>query len=167
MYRRIDDFTRSWEMESANTLKVLRSLTDPSLAQPIAEGHLTLGGLAWHLTGALATMLRQAELSVDGPVRGDAMPTSADSIVSAYEDAARSVAQAVPSSWTDESLTENAPFYGRSLPRGVILNFLILHQTHHRGQMTVLMRQAGLRVPGVYGPAKEEMEAMMGSAAAS
>ena len=33
---------------------------------------------------------------------------------------------------------------------------LINHQNHHRGQMTVLMRQAGLTVPGVYGPAKEE-----------
>ena len=34
------------------------------------------------------------------------------------------------------------------------------HQTHHRGQMTVLMRQAGLTVPGVYGPAREEWAAM-------
>ena len=32
---------------------------------------------------------------------------------------------------------------------------LVTHQTHHRGQMTVLMRQAGLKVPDVYGPAKE------------
>ncbi|MCK4657684.1 MAG: hypothetical protein KAT85_11650, partial [candidate division Zixibacteria bacterium] len=29
---------------------------------------------------------------------------------------------------------------------------------HHRGQMTVLMRQAGLKVPGVYGPSMEEWE---------
>jgi uncharacterized damage-inducible protein DinB len=34
--------------------------------------------------------------------------------------------------------------------------FLIQHQAHHRGQMTVLMRQAGLPVPGIYGPSKEE-----------
>ena len=39
------------------------------------------------------------------------------------------------------------------------LFYLIAHQTHHRGQMTVLMRQAGLRVPGIYGPAKEEWAA--------
>jgi uncharacterized damage-inducible protein DinB len=30
------------------------------------------------------------------------------------------------------------------------------HEIHHRAQMTVLMRQAGLKVPGLYGPAKEE-----------
>jgi uncharacterized damage-inducible protein DinB len=32
---------------------------------------------------------------------------------------------------------------------------LISHQIHHRGQMTVLMRQAGLAVPSIYGPVKE------------
>lgn len=32
-------------------------------------------------------------------------------------------------------------------------------ETHHLGQMTVLMRQAGLNVPGVYGPSKEEWTA--------
>ena len=36
------------------------------------------------------------------------------------------------------------------------LQVLVVHQAHHRGQMTVLMRQAGLTVPGVYGPAREE-----------
>jgi uncharacterized damage-inducible protein DinB len=33
------------------------------------------------------------------------------------------------------------------------------HEIHHRGQMTVLMRQAGLKVPGVYGPSREEWTA--------
>jgi uncharacterized damage-inducible protein DinB len=39
------------------------------------------------------------------------------------------------------------------------LRVLIQHEVHHRGQMTVLMRQAGLEVPGVYGPAREEWAA--------
>ena len=50
--------------------------------------------------------------------------------------------------------------YGESWSRGAVLMSLIVHQAHHRGQMTVLMRQAGLRVPGVYGPAKEDWAAM-------
>ena len=37
-----------------------------------------------------------------------------------------------------------------------MLSALIRHEAHHRGQMTVLMRQAGLTVPGVYGPSREE-----------
>ena len=50
--------------------------------------------------------------------------------------------------------------YGEQWPRGLTLYALILHQTHHRAQMTVLMRQAGLVVPGVYGPNREETEKM-------
>ncbi|MGO4373779.1 DinB family protein, partial [Paenibacillus sp. MCAF20] len=38
----------------------------------------------------------------------------------------------------------------------LVLDVLIKHEIHHRGQMTVLMRQAGLRVPDLYGPTKEQ-----------
>ncbi|WP_258881781.1 DinB family protein [Paenibacillus sp. sptzw28] len=34
------------------------------------------------------------------------------------------------------------------------------HQIHHRGQMTILIRQAGLTAPGIYGPNEEETAAM-------
>ena len=42
---------------------------------------------------------------------------------------------------------------------GLTLQVLVVHQAHHRGQMTVLMRQAGLEVPGVYGPSRQEWAA--------
>ena len=34
------------------------------------------------------------------------------------------------------------------------------HEIHHRGQLTILMRQAGLPVIGAYGPAKEQWAAI-------
>jgi uncharacterized damage-inducible protein DinB len=40
------------------------------------------------------------------------------------------------------------------------LQILIRHEIHHRAQMTVLMRQAGLKVPGIYGPSRDEWQAM-------
>lgn len=46
--------------------------------------------------------------------------------------------------------------YGETWAIGVTLSALIDHQIHHRGQMTVLMRQAGLKVPGIYGPSRED-----------
>ena len=46
--------------------------------------------------------------------------------------------------------------FGMELQKAVTLNMLIKHIVHHRGQMTVLMRQAGLSVPGIYGPSREE-----------
>jgi len=49
--------------------------------------------------------------------------------------------------------------YGEKWTRGQSLLALMAHEIHHRAQMTVLMRQAGLKVPGVYGPAREEWAA--------
>ena len=50
--------------------------------------------------------------------------------------------------------------YGSRWTRAGVLQSLVRHQIHHRGQATVLMRQAGLAVPGVYGPAREEWAKM-------
>ena len=61
--------------------------------------------------------------------------------------------------WTDEDLEVEDDMYGEMWARGKSLAAVVGHQTHHRGQMTVLMRQAGLTVPGVYGPAREEWAA--------
>jgi uncharacterized damage-inducible protein DinB len=46
--------------------------------------------------------------------------------------------------------------YGQQWQRGTTLMTVQMHESHHRGQITVLMRQAGLKVPGVVGPAKED-----------
>ena len=46
--------------------------------------------------------------------------------------------------------------YGEHWSKGTVLRVLINHQSHHRGQMTVIMRMLGLPVPGIYGPSKEE-----------
>ena len=73
---------------------------------------------------------------------------------------ARSLLAEMHARWTDASLRVEDEMYGQKWARGLTLAILIAHQTHHRGQMTVLMRQAGLKVPGIYGPAREEWAAM-------
>jgi uncharacterized damage-inducible protein DinB len=49
--------------------------------------------------------------------------------------------------------------YGEKWKLGKILFSLVTHQAHHRAQMTVLIRFVGLKVPGIYGPSKEEWAA--------
>jgi len=155
MFRSIDDFELSWAYESGATLKVLRALTDVSLAQRVTPSGRTLGRLAWHITQTLPEMGGHAGLEVEGP-SVDAPQPGAEAIADAYEEAARSLVSAVRRQWSDSMLFERIPMYGEQWTRGATLMSLIAHQVHHRGQMTVLMRQAGLTVPGVYGPAREE-----------
>jgi uncharacterized damage-inducible protein DinB len=155
MFRRVDDFEKAWAQESESTLKVLRALTDASLAQAVTPSGRTLGRLAWHLATTPHEMLERVGLKVGGPSHESAPPPGAAAIVEAYETAARSVADGV-AGWTDATLEVEDEMYGERWPRGLTLQALVAHQAHHRGQMTVLMRQAGLAVPGVYGPAREE-----------
>ena len=99
-------------------------------------------------------------LQVTGPAADSEQPEIASEFASAYDISSESVLEAVLRSWTDKSLDDEAPVFGEMWKRGKGLSSLILHQAHHRAQMTVLMRQAGLKVPGVYGPSKEEWTLM-------
>ncbi len=161
MYRKIEDFEADWTQESASTLKVLRALTDESLNQRVTPEGRSAGRLAWHVAATLPEMLGHAGVKgVDGPSEEQPVPSGAAAIADAYERAASSVADAVRSQWRDEDLGEDVPMYGEMWSRGTVLSILIRHEAHHRAQLTVLMRQAGLAVPGCYGPAKEEWAGM-------
>lgn len=78
------------------------------------------------------------------------------SLLRAYTNASNNLIEALETQWADETLLEQIDFFGMKMTKGSLLLFLNQHQTHHRGQMTILMRQAGLSVPGIYGPSKEE-----------
>lgn len=160
LVRSIDDFAGAWAYESQATQKALALLTDASLAQKVTPTGRSLGFLAWHIVTTIPEMLGQAGLKPAGPAHDAPVPTSARAIAQAYEKAAQSLVPAVRAAWKDAMLTDSIPMYGEQWPRAQVLGSLLFHEAHHRGQMTVLMRQAGLKVPGIYGPAQEEWAAM-------
>lgn len=159
MFRRMADFTTVWSAERSATLQILRSLDDSSLSTATAEGHRSLGRLAWHLTTTIAEMMERTGLSIAGPAPDTPVPASAAEIASAYETASQSLAHQL-TGWTDANLDTEDDMYGQRWARGRTLLALVVHQAHHRGQMTVLMRQAGRPVPGVYGPSRDEWARM-------
>jgi uncharacterized damage-inducible protein DinB len=122
--------------------------------------HRTLGRLAWHITTSVGEMMSRTGLKVSGPAEDAPVPPTAAAIQAGYDEAARSLLGEMRAKWTDASLKIEDDMYGQKWARALSLSILVAHQTHHRAQMTVLMRQAGLKVPGVYGPAKEEWAAM-------
>ena len=81
-------------------------------------------------------------------------PATMAEIKSAYEKANTSFLAGLKS-WKDESLSDEVDMYGQKWTKGQSLFVLMTHQIHHRGEMFVLMRQAGLVPPGIYGPTKE------------
>jgi uncharacterized damage-inducible protein DinB len=158
MFRRVADFETTWQEEREGTLKLFGVLDDGSLAQAAGADERTLGRIAWHLATTLGEMMDRTGLKVEGPAHDSPVPAGAAAILAAYDAAAQSVARQV-GTWTDADLEVEDDMYGERWPRGRTLWALVAHQAHHRGQMSVLMRLAGLKVPGVYGPSREEWAA--------
>ncbi|PAD67500.1 hypothetical protein CHH83_18255 [Bacillus sp. 7586-K] len=156
MFITIDHFLKSWEFESGVTHKLLKSLTDDSLKQEITSQNWTLGRIAWHIVASIRIIASNTNLTFEAPKEDWPVPESAQFIADSYLQASHSFIQSIKLRWSNKDLEECIDFLGQKIPNGSLLLFLIQHQNHHRGQMTVLMRQAGLTVPGIYGPSKEE-----------
>jgi len=156
MFHTIDEFVQSWTYETAGTQKQMDQLTDRSLAQTIVDGHRTLGRIAWHIVTTIPEMMSHTGLNLTAVDFKAPVPKTAEEIKKACRAVSQQLLERVKSNWNDASLQIEDNMYGEMWKRGNTLLVLIKHEVHHRGQMTVLMRQAGLKVLGFYGPAKEE-----------
>ena len=156
MYHQISDFLTDWEYESEATLKLLKNLTDESLTTQIHPNVRTLGLMSWHIIHTMQEMLARTGLNVDIKVQQNYSGETVSELWNIYLNGALSVAEVIKNSWNDSDLFKQDEMYGEMWKRGQTLTTLVKHQSHHRGEMIVIMRVLGLPVVGVYGPSKEE-----------
>lgn len=156
MYVTIADFIREWKSEAALTQKVLDGLTDDSLKQKVNPDGRTLGRIAWHFTTNIPEYLAHFGLKVEQVDHAEHVPSTAKEIAETFKHISSAAVKVIEGQWTDESLKEVQTAFGREETNAQILMGLIKHIIHHRGQVTVLIRQAGLKPFGVYGPPKED-----------
>lgn len=155
MYRVVEDFLQDWHANAGGTLTVFKAITNDKLDFSITEGHSSLGWLAWHLTSAAGSIAKHViGLDVPCPKRDEPIPSSVVEITHRYEIIANAILKEAEKLTPEDLLAEVNGFNGPTT-KGKMLFSLIEHQTHHRGQMTVLLRQAGLNVPPVMGPTQE------------
>ena len=155
MIRTIHDFLERWKEESEATQRVFDHLTNESLGKAIPGGR-TLGRLANHITETLTEMPHQLGL----PIKEEYVNyETVQELKTHYKKHSDKLIASIISNWDDETLEQETNMYGAAWKNGFSLWVLLVHQSHHRAQMTVLMRFAELKVPGVYGPSKEEWQA--------
>jgi len=161
MYTTIKSFLSEWKSESESTLKVFSYLNDESLNKRVANYDRTLGELSWHIVGSISEMISYTKIKINCPSEEDPIPDNLKGIIELYYNGAKSLTEEIEKNWKDEKLREEIEMYGEVWTIGFTLSAMVKHQIHHRAQMTVLMRQVGLKVPGVYGPSKEEWADMI------
>ena len=160
----LDTFRTLWSSEAENTIRLLEALPpDQYDFRPDPKGR-SIGELAWHLSEIDACLsfgiaARRFRLEDEPPdlKRPREVRLLAPGYRRIHEQAVARL-EGLESDQLDDSVTF---FDGRQLTiREVLWNELLHHLIHHRGQLVMLCRMAGGPPPGLYGPNREEMQAI-------
>lgn len=142
-----------WEQEHAKTIKAIGALPPGQTDYKPHEKSMSAKELAWHVATAEAGLINYM---IAGQFdRGPAVPATFQEII-AWSDQTHKDTVSRVSAMSDQALTETIDFFGRSMPRMGIINFMLAHEIHHRGQLSVYIRLAGGKVPAIYGGSADE-----------
>jgi uncharacterized damage-inducible protein DinB len=161
MFSTIADFEATWAEEREATLRIFRLLTDAHFHEKPHDNVRDAATLAGHIAHTIGEMLSRTGLVIEGYTETVDVPWTVADLLADYERQSTSALQQVKTQWTDATLAEMVDMYGEQWSKATVLKVLVLHQVHHRGQLTVTMRLLGLPVAGIYGPTHEEW-ALMG-----
>jgi len=160
----IDTFRTVWNSEAATTIRVLEALPpDQYDFRPDAKGR-SIGELAWHLSeidACLTFGIAEGRFSLEDEPPDLKRPREIRLLAPGYR-RVHEQALARLSEVRDDQLDRMVTFFdGRQLTiRDILWEQLLHHLIHHRAQLVLLCRLAGGTPPGVYGPNREEMQAM-------
>ena len=160
----LERFTNAWSLESRKTLTLLESLPPTQYDyRPDMTGR-SLGELAWHLAEVEAYVTHGIEVGrYDLATRppGVERPREVASLAPGYRRVHDEAFARVRNLRGDDLGRRLRFFNGQDMRIGELLwGALLHHLIHHRGQLTLMCRLAGGKVPGLYGPTREEMAAL-------
>jgi uncharacterized damage-inducible protein DinB len=159
----MDAMLQELEQEAQTTKRVLERVPNDRLSwRPHAKSR-TLGELALHIATVPGAV---AELSLKSPAQApdfgsEPSPASTSELLSALDN---SIAQAKKAlgGMDDRTATETWRLMRGdrelfAIPRIAFLRSIMLnHWYHHRGQLSVYLRELNVPVPSIYGPTADE-----------
>lgn len=157
MYRNKNELLELFNEERQKTLSTLELIAPESLEQAIAPGFMKLGEVALHLVLSIPAITKFLGFEyLEVPATGAKLRPKA--LVDFYRGISLECSGQITARLDDESLfTKTFNVYSHSWTAAYTLSVLLRHEIHHRGQLTVLMRQAGLPLPDIYGPARRSL----------
>ena len=161
----IDVFIQSWDQEAERTDRLLKALPrDKYDFRPDAGGR-SIGEMAWHLAeldGCVSYALETGKFDFNDKVPGLERPRTVEALAPGYKKV-HADAVARIRKLTDKDLDREVVFFtGDKMPiRRILWDATLHHSIHHRGALALMCRLAGGVSPGIYGPNREEMAAMM------
>jgi uncharacterized damage-inducible protein DinB len=159
----IDGMLQELEEEARTTRRVLERVPDDKLTWRPHPKARTLGELALHVAivpGGVAELFASPSPG-QAPDFADPSPKSAAELIPALDESIAKAKQ-VLGGMDDAALMETwRLMQGErevfAVPRGALLRSIMLnHWYHHRGQLTVYLRELDVPIPSIYGPSADE-----------
>ena len=164
-HHEIDRFRSVWDEEAARTIRVMESIpVDQYDFRPDPDGR-SIGELAWHLSeidACLTYGISVGRFLLEDEPPNLKRPREVPLLASGYR-RVHGEAVARIESLTDLDLDREMDYFNgeRLTLRRVLWEKLLHHLVHHRAQLVLLCRMAGGSPPGLYGPNREEMRAIV------
>lgn len=158
----IEALLQELEHEAQTTRRILERVPGDKLSWQPHEKSMSLGQLSLHLAtvpGAIAQMALQSPKQIPQFVQPSA--TSAAELLTTLDDSvakAREVLRSRDDAWLGTIWRAvDGDREVLALPVGALLRSIMLnHWYHHRGQLTVYLRELNVPVPSIYGPSADE-----------
>jgi uncharacterized damage-inducible protein DinB len=156
-----------YDNEMATTRRHLERVPDEKLSWRPHEKSMTMGGLASHLAESVSwgpMMLNSDSMDVDAPEMQDYTPPNYESRAKILEEFDTNVtntrevlASKNDAEWMTTWTMKKGDEVLMSMPKvAVVRGFLMNHNVHHRGQLSVYLRMCDVPVPQTYGPTADE-----------
>jgi uncharacterized damage-inducible protein DinB len=155
-------FLQELEQEAKTTRRVLERVPADKLGFKPHEKSWTLGQLALHvaqLPGGIADL--SARSPAQAPQFNQQSAKDAAELIPAFEASLARARQVLTGATDAELMADWVLMNGDQeiwrVPRMALLRMLMLnHAYHHRGQLTVYLRELNVPVPSIYGPSADE-----------
>jgi uncharacterized damage-inducible protein DinB len=161
----IESFIPLWENEFQLTLNVLRAIPENNLEFKPHEKFFTVRRLAWHLV-RIEDLFGRGILGDKIVIGNSKLPGEPPATIAEMIAVAEKQHPEIVNNWRgldDETLRQKIPFVSpdgvvrRELRRMLYLHVPLMHHViHHRGQLTLMLRLMGAKVPSLYGPSGDE-----------
>jgi len=158
-------FLHELQHEAGNTRKMLLAMSEDVLGYKPAQKSWTMAELAchiaesyyWYVPTFKANFMDFAAYTYD---KGDS--TTVAGIIAKFEENLKAASECLEAVDSDAVFGEiwimkmGEAIIGE-MPRAVVVRSMLMnHLYHHRGQLSIYLRAAGKKVPGIYGPTSDE-----------
>jgi uncharacterized damage-inducible protein DinB len=154
-----------FDREMATTRRMLERFPEDKVEWRPHDTCMTMGRLAGHvseLAGWVVPTMGQDKLEMDPSSYNPAVVKSRTETLKQFDDTVKTARAAIAGA-SDETFMKPWTFVAGgktvfTMPKiAVYRSFVMNHLIHHRGQLAAFYRIAGVPVPSLYGPSKDEM----------